>query len=114
MEDQEIPLAEPSNWQPISDPHVIAIFAKLGEEAGELISAKDRCLAQGLSGTEPRTGKLNKEWLEDEIADVLAMIRHTCDRLDLDVERIWLREAKKFTFKEKWLDGLRDAEEIPL
>lgn len=55
-------------WQPIDMKH----FGKLSEELGELQAAVARCLIQGIMECEPVTSKPNKQWLEEEIADVEA------------------------------------------
>src|SRR4051812_1950163 len=58
-------------WQPIRGPIDLAVLGKFGEELGECQAAVSRCIIQGLGGAEPVTGKINQDWLEDEVADVL-------------------------------------------
>lgn len=61
-------------WRPMKKPIDLKHLGKLAEELGGCSSAVSRCLIQGICEREPVTGKINKEWLEDEIADVLANI----------------------------------------
>ena len=95
METNEIPTKPVSNWQPITNKHELAILGKLGEESGELISALFRCIIQGLDEHEPETKKINRRWLEDEIADVLAMIHLATERLRLHTTEIEKRRERK-------------------
>ena len=106
MEDKDIPNFAPSLWIPMTDPGSIALMGKLGEELGELISVKDRCLIQGIDEAEPTTGKVNRVWLEEEIADVLAMIYHTIDRFGLNAIKISARQYNKYEYKKHWLKAL--------
>jgi hypothetical protein len=62
-------------WHPMNDPIDLKHLGKLLEECGELISALSRCLIQGINESEPVTAELNKDWLENEIADVIANIQ---------------------------------------
>lgn len=65
-------------WIPMSKPIDIKHLGKLAEELGEASSAVARCLIQGIDESEPVTGKLNRQWLEDELADVCANIQLVC------------------------------------
>lgn len=105
MEDRDIPKTEVSDWVPETDPLRIAVLGKFGEEAGELCTAIFRCLIQGIDEREPKTGKLNCEWLEDEIADVFALAEHTMERFGLDHTRIGTRVKAKYNYKASWFDS---------
>lgn len=61
-----------SPWHPMSDAVDLKHMGKLLEEVNELGSALSRCIIQGIDEKQPVTGKLNREWVEDEMADVLA------------------------------------------
>lgn len=61
-------------WVPITDIASLKRLSKLIEELGECSAAAARCIAQGVDGKEPVTGKVNRLWLTEEIADVLALI----------------------------------------
>lgn len=82
-------------WKPISDPLALKQLGKLGEESGELCSAVNRCIIQGVDQSEPVAGKPNKLWLEEEIADVLASINRVVVGQKLDLEFIMARAAMK-------------------
>ena len=101
--------AEP--WHPISDPVDLKHLGKLGEELTELSTAASkcasavmRCIIQGVDEREPVTLVLNREWLEDEIADVEANFELTKKRLRLNLERMAERKAKKMGFLKSWHD----------
>lgn len=64
----------PNDNERMSPPEV-KILGKLLEELGELQSAAARCLIQGMDEREPVTGKQNRLWLQEELADVDAGIR---------------------------------------
>jgi hypothetical protein len=82
-------------WHPMTDARDVKTLGKLGEETGELSAAICRCLIQGVDECEPVTGKSNRQWLEDEIADVRLHIRLVIERFALDEKRMAEREAKK-------------------
>jgi hypothetical protein len=107
MEDDQIPTQRVSEWQPTTDKVDLAHFSKLIEELGECVAAAARCIAQGIDEQEPKTGKPNRRWLEDEIADVEMMIEHMKRHFVLDRVRIADRKALKFAFKKTWFDDLK-------
>lgn len=111
METNDIPTdVSPSDWQPITNKHDLAVLGKLGEEVGELVSAIFRCIIQGLDESEPVTHKVNRKWLEDEIADVEAMLRQTKSRFDLHFQEIERRTIRKFAYKDVWFEALQKQE----
>ncbi len=89
-------------WVPMSNPTDIKHLGKLGEEAGELCSAVSRCLIQGIDGIEPTTGKSNRIWLEEEMADVLASIYLVGERFYLSYPAIVARAAEKQARLRAW------------
>jgi hypothetical protein len=93
---------KPNLWIPITDLIDLAHLGKLGEEVNELGAAIYRCIIQGVGESEPVTGKPNKEWLEDEIADVLAMIDLATVRFKLDTSRMVERSERKVKMKQEW------------
>ncbi|RWE37459.1 hypothetical protein [Mesorhizobium sp.] len=102
---------DPSPWTPETDPVRLKVLGKLIEEFSEGGSAAARCIIQGVNEAEPVTGKINRVWLEDELADALANIRRTIESLGLDHERINLRAERKYAYITRWLEGLnRPAE----
>ena len=108
METSDIPTQAPSDWQPITSKHDLAVLGKLGEEVNELGSAICRCIIQGVDEREPVTGKMNREWLEEEIADVLALAGTAIRRLGLDEATISERRHRKTAYKEPWFVSLAD------
>lgn len=95
--------ARPLNpWQPMSAPIDLKHMGKLGEELGEASAAVSRCIIQGIDEREPVTGKPNREWLEDEIADVLANFDLVVSHFVLDTDRIAARVKYKVGHLAKW------------
>lgn len=86
-----------SPWHPITDPLDLKHLGKLAEECGELSAALARCIIQGLDEAEPVTGKVNRQWLTEEIADVIANINvvqaHFFLSHDAIVDRVRRKEA---------------------
>lgn len=95
-----------SPWVPIADPCDLKHLGKLSEELGEAIAAISRCIIQGVHETEPVTGKLNKEWLEDELADVMAGIILAEKRFHLDTPRMNARIHRKVEGLRRWHNQL--------
>jgi NTP pyrophosphatase (non-canonical NTP hydrolase) len=91
-----------SEWKPETDQHALARLGKLAEETGELQAAIARCIIQGIGGYEPVSGKPNREWLTEEIADVLAMIQHVRDFYGLNHAVIEHRVKRKYDMKAEW------------
>ena len=110
MNTKDITDSAPSNWQPITNKHDLAVLGKLGEEANELGAAISRCIIQGIDEKEPITGKINKQWLEEEISDVYALAFLAIKRLNLDNLAITDRSARKIDHKEKWFNALKAGE----
>lgn len=91
-----------SPWLSERDPLKLIVLGKLQEELGECTAAAGRCVIQGFDGVEPETGVPNKQWLEDEIADVLAAIDRATARLGLDRIRITERYWGKREHFSRW------------
>jgi len=106
MEDCEIPMDGPSDWQPITNKADLAVLGKLGEEVCEAGKALFRTIIQGLMEADPGTGKINKVAIEDEIADIKAMMRFAEDRFGLNTERMAKRTARKYAYKAPWFLSL--------
>lgn len=104
-------LRDANPWHPITDSIDLKHLGKLGEELGELAAAAgkcgaavSRCIIQGVDEREPVTGKENREWLEDEIADVRANSDLVIKRFALDETRIAARVEKKKRYLQGWHD----------
>lgn len=89
-------------WHPMTDPVALKHMGKLAEEAGELASVAARCIIQGIDGCEPVTGKVNRDWLEDEIADVMANISLVSDHFTLNFDKMLARADRKQTQLREW------------
>jgi NTP pyrophosphatase (non-canonical NTP hydrolase) len=95
-------------WVPMTRPIDLKHLGKFGEELNECGAAVNRCIIQGIDEAEPVTGKVNRAWLEDEIADVLANVELVIGHFGLDMQRIYLRSEKKKKHLGGWhsmLDG---------
>jgi NTP pyrophosphatase (non-canonical NTP hydrolase) len=103
-------LRDASPWQPIKLPLHLALLGKLLEELNECGSAASRCIIQGVDECEPVSGKSNREWLEDEIADVTAGIALISERFDLNHDRIFKRVVRKMAHLRQWHVMLEDAQ----
>lgn len=91
-------------WHPMSSPRSIKTIGKLNEELGELQAAASRCLIQGMDGREPNTGKVNSQWLEEEIADVLANIDLVVEHFKLGTTLMAQRIVDKKSKLKTWHD----------
>ena len=95
-------IKKPSLWLPMTDARQLAALGKLAEELGECQAAVARCIIQGLHEREPETGKVNRDWLREELADVTAMtmLVELEAGMTLDSRRV----DRKFAMKREWLD----------
>lgn len=84
-----------SNWHPMDKPIDLKHLGKLCEELAECVSAASRCMIQGIDEAEPTTGKINRQWLEEEIADALTSLHMVIDHFDLDEGEIHKRQFQK-------------------
>jgi hypothetical protein len=109
METEDIPeTGHASDWLPATDPLLVGLLAKLGEESGELATICSRCIAQGgLDEKDPATGKLNRDALQDELADVSAISFLAVEYLALNMRAIMDRRERKRAFKRPWFDWLK-------
>jgi len=103
---------EPNLWVPITLPIDLKHLGKLGEELGEASAAVSRCIIQGMDGSEPTSGRINRDWLEDELADVLANIELVVERFGLNKLRMISRSSKKISFQERWHQQLDETRSI--
>lgn len=82
-------------WHPMINSIDLKHMEKLIEELNECGSAAARCIIQGIDETEPTTNKLNRKWLEDEIADVYANLSLVITRFDLNINGDRIENKKK-------------------
>lgn len=71
---KDLSMRQPSPWIPMTDPVELAMLGKAVEEVNELGSAIARCIIQGIDEAHPTTGKTNRQWLTEEMADVRAVL----------------------------------------
>lgn len=98
-----------SPWVPMRRPVDLKHLGKLAEELGEAQAAVARCLIQGIDEKEPVSGKVNRDWLEDELADVLANIDLVVAHFGLDDVAMNLRAHRKRDGLRKWHAMLVEA-----
>lgn len=91
-------------WQPITSKADLKRLGKFGEELNECGAAVSRSIIQGVDEAEPVTGKLNRLWLEDEIADVRANSELVIEHFGLDEARIAARAERKKLHLQQWHD----------
>lgn len=91
-----------SPWRPITQPIDLKLLGKLAEEVCELGSVVSRCIIQGVDECEPATNKPNRQWLQEEIADVIANIELVADHFRLDMIGIWARSDRKKAHLRAW------------
>ena len=95
----------PSPWHPMQDPVDVKTLGKLAEELGEGVQVVARCLIQGIGEQHPTSGKSNKLWLEEEIADIEANIALVKERFGLDYVAMSVRKQRKITYLRQWHEG---------
>ncbi|MFN7882631.1 MAG: hypothetical protein ACK5PF_06415 [bacterium] len=95
---------KPSPWNPETDPARLKVLGKLSEELGELSSAVARCTIQGIDEAQPVTGKPNREWITEEIADVIACITLVRTDFNLDMDLIGTRAEAKLAYLRDWVE----------
>ena len=100
MSDATDPKMNP--WHPMSDPVDLKHVQKAQEELGECVSALARCGMQGIDEAHPETGKVNRRWLEEEIADAEANLQLVKDHFELDEGFIYARKLKKMARLREW------------
>lgn len=93
-------------WHPMTVPIDLKHLGKLGEELNECGAAVSRCIIQGIDEAEPVTGKVNRRWLEDEIADVYANLKLVVDHFGLDTAHIRGRMGRKQEHLKSWHEML--------
>lgn len=89
-------------WNPITDRLTLKHIGKLLEETGELVAALSRCQIQGIDEAEPVTGKVNRIWLEEELADVQCNMNLLIEYLKLDTTAMTLRVTQKAERLKQW------------
>jgi hypothetical protein len=94
-----------SPWHPMQDPVDVKTLGKLTEELGEGVQVVARCLIQGIGELHPISGKSNKIWLEEEIADIEASIELVKERFKLNRDAVSTRKQRKIVYLRQWHEG---------
>lgn len=76
-------MSKMTKWTPTTDLLMLRRMGKLTEECAELINVAARCIIQGIDEVDPGTGKVNRQRLVNEIADVMAQCETTIEALKL-------------------------------
>ena len=92
----------PNPWTPMTGVQDIQVLGKFAEELSECASVCARCLIQGIDEVEPSTGKANRSWLEEEVADVLANLEIVIEHYNLDMNAIDKRADFKIEYLKRW------------
>jgi len=71
-------------------------------EMHELGVVLNRCIIQGIDEADPKTGKVNREAMQDEIADVIAQCEINIDYFKLDAAKIIERIEMKKSLMVEW------------
>lgn len=95
-------------WQVCTNKAMQRRYGKLLEELGELASVVARCTIQGVDEVDPSSGFVNRERLENEIADVLCQLELTVDVLGLNRERMKTRQWLKSIQMAQWEMSVND------
>ena len=91
-----------TKWIPTTDLMMLRRMGKLIEEISELSAVASRIIIQGIDEIDPSTGRVNKDRLIDEIADVVAQCETTVEVLKLPLHRIVDRIAVKKGYMREW------------
>ncbi len=89
-------------WVPMKKPIDLKHMGKLMEELAECLAATSRCVIQGVEEAESVTGKSNRQWLREEIADVLANVDLVIEHFGLDKQAIEERRERKKAGLREW------------
>jgi len=93
-----------SPWTPDTNKTHLRVLGKALEELTECGSAVARCIIQGIDESEPVTGKPNRQWLQEEIADAYATLGLMCQYMKLDKSFIFERSMGKALRLRGWID----------
>lgn len=98
------------NWVPTTDETELKVLGKFLEELGECSNAVARVLIQGVEDVEPTTKVPNRQWLSDEIADIMATASIVIEHYGLDLEAVNARIFSKYDYLKDWMYYESNAE----
>lgn len=87
---------------PMLNPTEIKGMDDLVQGLGRCSVVSACCVSEGLDRREPATGKTNRTWLQEEIADVFANIAAVAERHKLDMVAIMEGADKKLRQIKTW------------
>lgn len=91
-----------NKWTPTTDLLTLRRMGKLLEELGEASNVAARVIIQGIDEVDPGSGKVNRQRLLDELADVAAQIECTLSAFGLDRDYFGQRTAHKVGQMAEW------------
>ena len=97
-----------TKWIPTTNLLMLRRMGKTIEELSELSNVASRCIIQGIDEIDPGTGRVNRDRLEDELADVIAQCVVTINLLKLDFPYIDERVIKKVGLMQEWESMFRE------
>jgi NTP pyrophosphatase (non-canonical NTP hydrolase) len=74
----------------------------LSEECAEVIQAISKCHRFGMENLKPGKPKTNREHLEEELGDLLAMIDIMLEKGMVEVENLNIAKANKINKLKQW------------
>jgi hypothetical protein len=72
------------------------------EECAEVIQAVSKCERFGIDNYKPGKPKTNREHLEEEVGDLLAMIELLIDRQIVSQNKVLIAKSAKFDKLKQW------------
>jgi hypothetical protein len=108
MRTEDIPADGPSDWRREPSERRNALLGKLAEECNELAGRLVRAMIQGLDELDPDDGRPNLMHIQDEFADVTALMELFELYIELDQAEIMARWGKKLRYKRPWFEALPD------
>lgn len=79
------------------------LLVVLSEECGEVIQAASKILRFGLNTKSPYSNKNNKQQLEQELGDLMCLIRELYENGSIDLNNVLAAAEKKKKKLEKYL-----------
>jgi NTP pyrophosphatase (non-canonical NTP hydrolase) len=93
------------------DPQVQEVMAILQEECAEVTQAVSKCYRFGIDNYKPGKPKTNREHLEDEIGDVLAMVDILLEMTVINRHNLETAKRAKIEKLKKW-SNIQNLENI--
>lgn len=91
-----------NKWIPTTDLKVLRRVGKAQEELNELGCVLARVIIQGIDEIDPGSGKVNRQRLQDEIADVYTQLQLMESQFELDSYAITDRCVEKRRQMDEW------------